>query len=80
MENPQMADSEQQTDEDKMIERLEAHRDFITWVITKLEAEEISCKRTIGNDAGGDILYYNPKDELRVKQIVRAINAKYNQS
>jgi predicted transcriptional regulator len=65
-----MADSKEQTDEDKMIERLEAHRDFITWVIDKLEAEGISCKRTTGNDAGGDILYYNPEDESKVKEIV----------
>jgi hypothetical protein len=63
-----------------MIERLEAHRDFITWVVKKLQAEGISCKRTTGNDSSGDILYYNPEDEPRVKEIVRKINSEYNPS
>lgn len=75
-----MADREWQTDEDKMINRLEAHRDFITWVVKRLIAEGISCNRTTGNDSGGDILYYNPQDEPRVKEIVRKINSECNQS
>jgi hypothetical protein len=74
-----MADREWQTDEDRMINRLEAHRDFITWVIKKLKAEGIDCKRTTGNDSRGDILYYKPEDEPRVKEIVRKINSEFNQ-
>ncbi|WP_203457595.1 hypothetical protein [Gloeothece citriformis] len=62
-----------------MINRLEAHRDFITWVIKRLEAEGIACERTTGNSSSGDILYYNAEDELRVKEIVRQINSEYNQ-
>lgn len=73
-----MADKDWQTDEDRMIERLEAHRDFITWVIRRLEDEGINCKRTTGNDSGGDILYYNPDDEPEVKRIVREIQDEYN--
>jgi len=74
-----MADREWQTDEDRMINRLEAHRDFITWVIKRLKAEGIDCKRTTGNDSGGDILYYKAEDEPRVKEIVRKINSEFNQ-
>ncbi|WP_277882381.1 hypothetical protein ACOWPH_20060 [Anabaena sp. PCC 7938] len=35
-------------------------------------------KRTTGNDSNGDILYYNPEDEPKVKEIVRQINKQYN--
>lgn len=74
-----MTDKEWQTDEDKMINRLVAHRDFITWVIKRLQEEEIPCERTTGNDSGGDILYYNAEDESKVKEIIRRINSEYNQ-
>ena len=75
-----MIDKEWQTDEDKMINRLEAHRDFITWFIKILKAEGITCERTTGNDSHGDILYYRPEDEQKVKEIVRQINSEYNRS
>lgn len=74
-----MANKEWETDEDKMIHHLQVHRDFITWVIKKLESEGIPCERTTSNDAGGDILYYKSEDEPRVKQIVREIHLFYNQ-
>jgi len=73
-----MAEEEWQTDEDRMISRLKAHRDLITWVIEQLRAEGIACDRTTGNDPHGDILYYRAEDESRVKEIVRQINAKWN--
>lgn len=73
-----MADREFETDEDRMMNRLEAHRDFITWLIKKLQAKGIDCERTTGNDPGGDILYYNSGDEEKVKEIVREINSEYN--
>lgn len=73
-----MTDKERETDEDKMIKHYENHRDFITRVIKKLEEEEISCKRTTGNDSNGDILYYKDEDEPKVKEIVRQIHAKFN--
>ncbi|MBD2300827.1 MULTISPECIES: hypothetical protein [Nostocales] len=75
-----MANRDWETDEDRQINRLEAHRDFITWVINRLQAEGIRCERTRGNDSRGDILYYNTEDEPRVKKIVRQINAEYNKS
>lgn len=67
-----------QTDEDKLIERLIVHKKLIGWVIQQLEAEEIKCERTTGNDPKGDILYFNPEDEPKIKEIVRKINQKYN--
>ncbi|MEB3885504.1 hypothetical protein [Lyngbya sp. CCY1209] len=78
MEALQMVDRKWETDEDRMMNRLEAHRDFITWLIKKLKAEGIECDRTTGNDPNGDILYYNPEDEEKVKKIVREINSEYN--
>ncbi len=75
-----MIDKEWQTDEDKMINRLEAHRDFITWFIKRLKTEGIPCERTTENDSQGDILYYRTEDEQRVKEIVRQINFEYNKS
>ena len=62
-----------QTDEDKMIERLTIHKNMIGWLIKKLKAEGIECQRTTGNDPNGDILLINPKDVPRVKEIVRQI-------
>lgn len=67
-----------QTDEDKMIERLTVHKNLIGWVIEQLEAEGIKCQRTTGNDSRGDILYFNPEDEPKVKEIVQKINKNHN--
>jgi predicted transcriptional regulator len=75
-----MVEREEQTDEDKMIKHLEDHRDLITWVVKKLGAEGIPCQRTTGNDPGGDIFYYNPEDEPRVKEIVRKIKSDCDQA
>jgi transcription initiation factor IIE alpha subunit len=75
-----MADKEWETDEDEMIYHLQVHKNLIGWTMDKLKEAGIPCERTKGRDANGDILYYRAEDELRVKQIVREINAKYNQS
>jgi hypothetical protein len=45
----------------------------------KLQAAGIPCERTRGRNPNGDILYYRAEDEARVKEIVREINARYNQ-
>lgn len=73
-----MTQEEWQTDEDRMISHLKAHRDLITWVLEQLRDEGISCDRTTGNDPHGDILYYHAEDESKVKGIVRQINTEYN--
>lgn len=67
-----------QTDEDKMIERLIIHKNMIGWLIKKLEAEGIECQRTTGNDSKGDILLINSEDVPRVKEIVLQIQKEYN--
>ncbi len=67
------------TDEDKMIERLIIHKNMIGWLITKLQSEGIECKRTTANDPNGDILLINSDDVPRVKQIVRQIQQDYTQ-
>ncbi|MEA5617578.1 hypothetical protein VB711_06960 [Cronbergia sp. UHCC 0137] len=68
-----------QTDEDKMMERLLIHKNMIGWLIEKLKAEGIECQRTTGNDPNGDILLINPEDEPRVKNMIRKIQQEYNQ-
>ncbi|MBD1908155.1 hypothetical protein NDI37_15010 [Funiculus sociatus GB2-A5] len=73
-----MANKEWETDEDRMIYQLQVHKKFISWVIEKLNAEGISCRRTTGNDPKGDILVIEKKDVPRVKQIVREIQNRYN--
>ncbi len=73
-----MADKKWLTDEDRMIDSYKAHRDLITWIMNKLQAEGIDCRRTTSNDSHGDILYYKHEDAPRVKEIIREINSKYN--
>ncbi|MDD1428740.1 hypothetical protein MEO94_30740 [Dolichospermum sp. ST_sed9] len=68
-----------QTDEDKMMERLLIHKNMIGWLIKKLQAEGIQCKRTTGNDPNGDILLINSEDEPRVQDMIRKIQREYNQ-
>ncbi|MCW9681865.1 hypothetical protein FJR41_013850 [Dolichospermum planctonicum UHCC 0167] len=67
-----------QTDEDKMMERLLIHKNMIGWLIKKLKAEGIECQRTTGNDPNGDILLINPEDEPRVQEMIRKIQQEYN--
>jgi hypothetical protein len=67
-----------QTDEDKMMERLLIHKNMIGWLIKKLKEEGIECQRTTGNDPNGDILLINPEDEPRVQEMIRKIQQEYN--
>jgi len=66
------------TDEDRMIHRLIIHRNMITWLLRKLEAEGIRAERTTGNDPNGDILLINSDDVPRVQQLIREIQTEYN--
>ena len=62
-----------QTDEDRMIYRLQVHRNLIAWVIQRLAEAGIKAKRTTGNDPRGDIVLLNPADIPRVQEIIRAM-------
>ncbi len=73
-----MNNREWETDEDRMMHQLLVHKNFIGWVIDKLEEEGIPCSRTTGNDRKGDILIINESDVPRVKKIIRQIQNKYN--
>lgn len=66
------------TDEDRMIYRLQVHRNMIAWVIQRLAAAGIPARRTTGNDPQGDIVLLDPVDVLRVQQIIREIQAENN--
>ncbi|MCW6035698.1 hypothetical protein K4A83_05350 [Spirulina subsalsa FACHB-351] len=67
-----------QTDEDKMMEKLLIHKNMIGWLIKKLQDKGIECQRTTGNDPKGDILLINPDDIPRMQEIVRQIQGEYN--
>jgi transcription initiation factor IIE alpha subunit len=73
-----MTNREWETDEDRMMHQLHVHKNFIGWVIDRLEEEGISCSRTTGDDRKGDILVINERDVPRVKEIIRQIQNKYN--
>ena len=62
-----------QTDEDRMIYRLQVHRNLIAWLIQRLAEAGIKAKRTTGNDPRGDIVLLNPADIPRVQEIIRAM-------
>ena len=74
-----MVEKEWETDEDELIYHIESHKNLIGWVMDKLQTAGIPCERTRGRNPNGDILYYRAEDEAQVKEIVREINAKYNQ-
>lgn len=67
-----------ETDEDRMMYKLQVHKKMIGWVIDKLKEEGIPAKRTTGNDSSGDILIINEKDAPRVQAIIKQIQRKYN--
>lgn len=57
-------------DEDKMIKKLEEHRDAIKFVVEIGELKGINVKPTKGNDSKGDFIY--PLD--REKELIEAID------
>lgn len=61
------------TDEDRMIYRLQVHRNMITWVIKRLAEAGIQANRTTGNNPHGDIILLDLADSSRVQQIIRKI-------
>lgn len=63
------------TDEDRMIYRLQVHRNMITWVIQRLVDAGIQAQRTTGNNPHGDIVLIDSADIPRVQQIIREIQA-----
>ena len=73
-----MSDHERITDEDKMIQKLTAHKSLISWVLDLFHKDNISSERTYKNDPRGDIYYPNDKDTTKVKEIVRDLNKKFN--
>ena len=48
-----------QTDEDKMMERLLIHKNMIGWLIKKLKAEGIECQRTTGLYLFLSLIFFN---------------------
>lgn len=58
------------TDEDKMIKKLEEHRDAIKFVVEVGKLNDIYIKPTEGNDSKGDFEY--PLD--REKDLIEAID------
>jgi len=58
------------TDEDKMIKKLEEHRDTIKCVVEIAELNDIEVTPTKGNESKGDFSY-NKKDK---KNLIKALD------
>lgn len=69
-----MPEQDYPTDEDRMIKKLQIHRDLIGGIIKKLKKAGIEAKRTTGNDSSGDILIVNESDVPKVQEIIRNMN------
>lgn len=57
-------------DEDKMIKKLEEHRDAIKFIVEIGELKGINVKPTQGNDSKGDFIYPLDKE----KELIEAID------
>ena len=66
------------SDEDRQIERLLVHKNLIGWLIAELEKQGIEAKRTTNNSPKGDILIVDKEDAVRVREILRNLNEKFN--
>jgi len=69
---------EQQSDEDRLINILQKHRNLKRWVIAQLTSQNILCRETYGNDENGDIKIINSTNTLKVKQMIREIHQQFN--
>lgn len=57
------------TDEDKMIKKLEEHRDTISLIVEIAELHDIEVTRTVNNDANGDFKYKKSDEEKLINAI-----------
>ena len=63
----------QKTDEDKMIKKLEEHRDTIKMVVEIGKLNGIQVKPTINNNSNGDFIYPKDKEEELLKALDKYI-------
>lgn len=66
------------TDEDKMIKRLEDHRDVVGFVVDTLQKNGIDAQRTYDNFPGGDVIVMDEDREEDVKDVLRKLDQKVN--
>ncbi len=67
------------TDEDKLIERLEVHRELVGWIIQELERKGIKAERTTKNNSKGDIRIDGHSDLTRLQNVLLQIKERFNQ-
>lgn len=60
---------EEQTDEDKMIKKLEEHRDAISLIIEIGELYDIPVERTFSNNSNGDFTF-NIRDKNNLIEVI----------
>ena len=65
--------SNNQRDEDKMIKKLEEHRDTIKMVEEIGKLNGIDIEPTTGNDSNGDFIYPKDKEEDLIKALDKYI-------
>lgn len=61
------------TDEDKMIKKLEEHRDTIKLVEEIGKLHDINVKATQGNNSNGDFIYPKDKEEELIEALDKYI-------
>ena len=63
-------------DEDKMIKKLEEHRDLKLLIIEIAEANGITVTATENNDSSGDFVYNADKQDLLIQALDKYIGDK----
>lgn len=63
-----------ETDEDRMIEILELHRDTVAYIHAVLTANGVECEITRHNSPKGDILLVHQKDVEKAKSVLAKID------
>lgn len=58
-------DNRIEADEDRMIQILYKHKEFVTCTVEVLKKEGIDAKRTVGNNPNGDVEYQGDKESVQ---------------
>ncbi|MEA5419230.1 hypothetical protein VB712_08310 [Spirulina sp. CCNP1310] len=67
-----------QSDEDKLIQVLQDHRNLKYWVMQQLRARMIECQETYGNNSKGDIVLEDSNDALAVQDWAHEMHHFFN--
>lgn len=63
-----------QSDEDRMIEKLEVHRDLVNHVVKLLNDANIKSEPSKDNDPRGDVIILNREDVEKAKTLLKSMD------